>query len=75
MINMVDSNVLGNYLPALLSSVLKRLQSKKKGDTILFDRFTRNFTLWMSLCFLIEPMGSPDTIIRVYEGLQPGLVF
>ncbi|KAG2207684.1 hypothetical protein INT47_011804 [Mucor saturninus] len=69
----VPINVLGNYLPALLSAVLKRLQSKKKGDDILFDRFTRTFTLWMSLCFLIEPMGGPDTIIRVYDGLQPGL--
>lgn len=68
----MSSNVLGNYLPALLSSVLKRLQSKKKGETIMFDRFTRTFTLWMCLCFLLESLGSPDTIIRVYEGLQPG---
>lgn len=64
--------MLGNYLPALLSAVLKRLQSKKKGENITFDRFTRNFTLWMSLCFLIDSLGGPDTIIRVYEGLQPG---
>lgn len=67
------SQVLGNYLPALLSAVLKRLQSKKKGNDIIFDRFTRNFTLWMSLCFFLESLGGPDTIIRVYEGLQPGL--
>jgi len=64
---------LGNYLPALLSAVLKRLQSKKKGDNIQFDRFTRNFTLWMNLCFLLESFGGPDTIIKVYEQLQPGL--
>ncbi|GAA5802690.1 Cse1-domain-containing protein [Helicostylum pulchrum] len=69
----VPIQVLGNYLPALLSAVLKRLQSKKKGNDITFDRFTRNFTLWMSLCFFLEPLGGPDTIIRVYEGLQPGL--
>ncbi|KAI8645460.1 Cse1-domain-containing protein [Parasitella parasitica] len=69
----VPSNVLVNYLPALLSAVLKRLQSKKKGDSILFDRFTRNFTLWMNHCFLLESLGGPDTIIKVYEQLQPGL--
>ncbi|GAA5808330.1 hypothetical protein MFLAVUS_001720 [Mucor flavus] len=69
----VPIQVLGNYLPALLSAVLKRLQSKKKGNDIIFDRFTRNFTLWMSLCFFLESLGGPDTIIRVYEGLQPGL--
>ncbi|KAG1138620.1 hypothetical protein G6F37_010384 [Rhizopus arrhizus] len=65
--------ILGKYLPALLSDVLKRLQSKKKGTHIVFDRFTRNFTNWMTLCFLNENMGGPDTIIRVYDGLQPGL--
>jgi exportin-2 (importin alpha re-exporter) len=64
--------ILGKYLPALLSDVLKRLQSKKKGTHIVFDRFTRNFTNWMTLCFLNENMGGPDTIIRVYDGLQPG---
>ncbi|KAK4517849.1 uncharacterized protein ATC70_001197 [Mucor velutinosus] len=69
----VPINVLGNYLPALLSAVLKRLQSKKKGDTIQFDKFTRNFTLWMNLCFLLESFGGPDIIIKVYEQLQPGL--
>ncbi|CAO3609832.1 unnamed protein product [Mucor hiemalis] len=69
----VPINILGNYLPALLSAVLKRLQSKKKGDNITFDRFTRTFTTWMCLCFYLESLGGPDTIIRVYEGLQPGL--
>ncbi|CEP14952.1 hypothetical protein [Parasitella parasitica] len=69
----VPFNVLVNYLPALLSAVLKKLQSKKKGDSIMFDRFTRNFTLWMNHCFLLESLGGPDTIIKVYEQLQPGL--
>ncbi|RCH88978.1 importin-alpha export receptor, partial [Rhizopus stolonifer] len=69
----VPIHLFGNYLPALLSAVLKRLQSKKKGDQISFDRFTRNFTLWMNYCFLLESMNGPDTIIRVYESLQPGL--
>jgi exportin-2 (importin alpha re-exporter) len=68
----VPVNVLGNYLPALLGAVLKRLQSKKKGANIMFDRFTRNFTMWMVSFFLLESAGGPDTIIRVYEGLQPG---
>ncbi|KAI8980903.1 Cse1-domain-containing protein [Pilobolus umbonatus] len=69
----VPVDVLINYMPALLAAVLKRLQNKKKGEVIMYDRFTRNFTLWMCLCFLQESLGGPDTIIRVYEGLQPQL--
>ncbi|KAI8889248.1 Cse1-domain-containing protein [Backusella circina FSU 941] len=69
----VPINVLGNYLPALLGAVLKRLQSKKKGAEIMFDRFTRNFTMWMTSFFLLESAGGSDTIIRIYEGLQVGL--
>ncbi|KAI8977279.1 Cse1-domain-containing protein [Mycotypha africana] len=69
----VPLDILSKYFPALLSAVLKRLQSKKRGDTIIFDRFTRNFTLWMTNCFLTESLGGPDTIINVYEALQPGL--
>ncbi|KAI7905006.1 Cse1-domain-containing protein [Cokeromyces recurvatus] len=69
----VPVNVMEKYLPALLSAVLKRLQSKKRGDTIVFDKFTRNFTLWMCRFFLLEASGGPDMIIKVYEALQPGL--
>ncbi|KAI8365486.1 Cse1-domain-containing protein [Choanephora cucurbitarum] len=69
----IPLSVLGNYLPVLCNAVLKRLLSKKKGDEITFDRFTRNFTLWMCTCFLAESMNGPDSIIRVFETIQPGL--
>ncbi|KAI7887653.1 Cse1-domain-containing protein [Mucor mucedo] len=70
---LVNSRQFDHYGMLLLHTITLRVPIKKKGDDILFDRFTRTFTLWMSLCFLIEPMGGPDTIIRVYDGLQPGL--
>lgn len=69
----VPLNILQKYLPSLVSGVLQRLQSKKRGADIVFDRFTRNFTNWMALCFLDENMGGPDTIIRVMDGLQQAL--
>ncbi|KAG0191747.1 importin-alpha export receptor [Apophysomyces sp. BC1034] len=36
-IKSVPLHILSNYLPALVGSVLKRLQSKKKGESIVLD--------------------------------------
>lgn len=66
------SEILSRYLPALVTSVLTRLQSKKRGDRIVFDRFTRNFTLWVCLYCVLEKTGGPDTLIRVMDSLQRG---
>ncbi|KAF7731911.1 importin-alpha export receptor [Apophysomyces ossiformis] len=69
----VPPQVLTNYLPALVGSILKRLQTKKKGANIVFDRFTRNFSLWVCLYFSLDALGGPDTLIRVFDNLQQGL--
>ncbi|KAI8332444.1 Cse1-domain-containing protein [Chlamydoabsidia padenii] len=66
-------DTLKNYLPALVNSILKRLQSKKKGEHIVYDRFTRNFTLWLCLFFTQERLGSPDVLIQVFDSMQGGL--
>jgi exportin-2 (importin alpha re-exporter) len=59
-------------LPSLVNAILKRLQSKKKGDRIIYDRFTRNFTLWLCLFFTQERLGSPDVLIQVFDSMQAG---
>ncbi|KAI9030863.1 Cse1-domain-containing protein [Phycomyces nitens] len=69
----VPMSILGKYLPTLVASVLKRLQIKKTKDGMVFDRFTRNFTLWFCLFCSLESTGGPDVLIRVFESLQPGL--
>ncbi|KAI8375933.1 Cse1-domain-containing protein [Radiomyces spectabilis] len=69
----VPIEVLHGYLPALVASIMKRLMSKKKGDKIIYDRFTRNFTLWVCLFFTLERLTSPDVLISVCDSLQPGL--
>lgn len=66
------SELLAQYLPALVTSVLTRLQTKKKGDRIIYDKFTRNFTLWICLFCLLDKLGGPDTLIRVFDSMQPG---
>ncbi|KAI9320966.1 armadillo-type protein [Dichotomocladium elegans] len=69
----VPLEILSRYLPTLVTAVLTRLMSKKKGDRIVRDRFTRNFTLWLCNFFLSEKLGGPDTAIRVFDSMQPGL--
>ncbi|KAI7862255.1 Cse1-domain-containing protein [Spinellus fusiger] len=70
----VPINVLGNYLPTLVSSVLKRLQTKKRdASTVTFDRFIRNFTLWVCLFCASENAGGPDTLMGIFDGFQQGL--
>ncbi|KAJ8663506.1 hypothetical protein O0I10_000748 [Lichtheimia ornata] len=72
-IKTVPFELLAQYLPALVTSVLTRLQTKKKGDRIIYDKFTRNFTLWICLFCLLDKLGGPDTLIRVFDSMQPGL--
>ncbi|KAI9261688.1 Cse1-domain-containing protein [Phascolomyces articulosus] len=69
----VPIEILSSYLPALVTAVLTRLMSKKKGEQTIFDRFTRNFTLWVCLFFVLEKLGGPDVLIRVFDNMQPGL--
>lgn len=68
----VPSNVLLNYLPVLLTSVLTRLQSKKKNNSMVFDKFTRSFTQWICLFCVLDSQGGPDNLIRVFDNIQPG---
>ncbi|CAO3625530.1 unnamed protein product [Cunninghamella echinulata] len=72
-IKTIPLDLLKNYLPALVNSILKRLQTKKKESGIVFDRFTRNFTLWVTLFFTLDRLGSPDVLIQVFDSMQPGL--
>ncbi|KAI8097100.1 Cse1-domain-containing protein [Halteromyces radiatus] len=72
-IKTVPIETLKNYLPALVNSILKRLQSKKKNGNIVFDKFTRSFTLWVCLFFSLDRLGSPDVLIQVFDSMQPGL--
>ncbi|OAD80776.1 hypothetical protein PHYBLDRAFT_138326 [Phycomyces blakesleeanus NRRL 1555(-)] len=69
----VPMSIFGKYLPTLVASVLKRLQIKKTKEGMVFDRFTRNFTLWFCLFCTLDSTGGPDTLISVFESLQPGL--
>ncbi|KAI9480791.1 MAG: Cse1-domain-containing protein, partial [Benjaminiella poitrasii] len=70
---LVYSRQYDHYGMLLLETITSRVPIKKKGETIIFDKFTRNFTLWMCRFFLLETSAGPDTMIKVYEGLQPGL--
>ncbi|KAI8149148.1 Cse1-domain-containing protein [Fennellomyces sp. T-0311] len=72
-IKSVPIEILSPYLPALVAAVLTRLQTKKRGERIVFDRFTRNFTLWVCLFFVLDKLGGPDALIRVFDTMQPGL--
>lgn len=67
-----NRDLLKNYLPALVNSILRRLQTKKKESGIVFDKFTRNFTVWVNLFFTLDRLGSPDVLIQVFDSMQPG---
>ncbi|KAL0088446.1 Cse1-domain-containing protein [Phycomyces blakesleeanus] len=49
------------------------LTALTKHEGMVFDRFTRNFTLWFCLFCTLDSTGGPDTLISVFESLQPGL--
>ncbi|CAO3610336.1 unnamed protein product [Cunninghamella blakesleeana] len=72
-IESIPLDLLKNYLPALVNAILRRLQTKKKDSGIVFDKFTRNFTLWVCLFFTLDRLGSPDVLIQVFDSMQPGL--
>ncbi|ORX62315.1 importin-alpha re-exporter [Hesseltinella vesiculosa] len=72
-IKAVPWNVLKNYMPALVSCILRRLQGKRRDGKMTMDRFTRNVTLWFCLFFTLERLGSPDELIQIIDSMQPGL--
>ncbi|KAI8071011.1 exportin-2-like protein [Gongronella butleri] len=72
-IKAVPLDILKNYMPALVNCILRRLQSKRRDGKMVFDRFTRNVTLWYCLFFTLERLGSPDELIQVMDSMQPGL--
>ncbi|ORZ08645.1 Cse1-domain-containing protein [Absidia repens] len=70
---LVGSRQNDHYGITLLSAIIQAVPIKKKNDRIIFDRFTRNFTLWLCLFFSQEKLGSPDVLIQVFDSLQAGL--
>ncbi|KAI9492718.1 Cse1-domain-containing protein [Zychaea mexicana] len=68
---LINSRQNDHYALALLIAVTKNVPIR--NDRTVFDRFTRNFTLWVCLFFVLEKLGGPDVLIRVFDNMQPGL--
>ncbi|KAI9303195.1 Cse1-domain-containing protein [Cunninghamella echinulata] len=75
----VSTNRLEPILGIFQQKLVVSRQNDHYGLTLLnaviktIPLFTRNFTLWVTLFFTLDRLGSPDVLIQVFDSMQPGL--